>query len=196
MTIRNNPFAALAGLGRRRFLAGSGALLSAGTVAMLAGRPALAAAQRVRQDGDAQSDIRILNTALGAELEAIAAYALGAGSGLLLKPTLELAVQFQGQHREHADVLARTVRKLGGTPVEARARYEFPAEQLRNQNDVLSFAAALERGAVSAYLGAVPLFHERELARAAASILGDEAMHWAILRHALGENPVPEAFVS
>ena len=30
---------------------------------------------------------------------------------------------------------------------------------------------------------------------AAASILGDEAMHWAILRQALGENPVPAAFV-
>ena len=49
---------------------------------------------------------------------------------------------------------------------------------------------------MSAYLGAVPLFGNRDLARAAASILGDEAMHWAILRQALDENPVPEAFVS
>jgi hypothetical protein len=31
---------------------------------------------------------------------------------------------------------------------------------------------------------------------AAASILGDEAMHWAVLRQALGEEPVPAAFVS
>ena len=30
----------------------------------------------------------------------------------------------------------------------------------------------------------------------AASILGDEAMHWAILRNALGEAPVPSAFMS
>jgi len=49
---------------------------------------------------------------------------------------------------------------------------------------------------VSAYLGAVPLFGNRDLAKAAASILGDEAMHWAILRQVLGDNPVPEAFVS
>ena len=48
----------------------------------------------------------------------------------------------------------------------------------------------------SAYLGAVPLFGNRELAKAAASILGDEAMHWAILRNALGEVPVPSAFVA
>ena len=60
----------------------------------------------------------------------------------------------------------------------------------------MSFAAGLEKGAVSAYLGAVPVFGDRELARVAASILGDEAMHWAILRQALGQNPVPDAFVS
>jgi len=61
---------------------------------------------------------------------------------------------------------------------------------------VLRFAAGLEQGAVSAYLGAVPLFGNRDLSKAAASILGDEAMHWAILRQALGENPVPDAFMA
>lgn len=196
MIVRINPFAALEDIGRRRFILGSGALLSASSVALLAGRPALAAEYGKKKGADTQSDIRILNTALGAELEAIAAYGVGAGSGLLQKPALDLALQFQGQHKEHADVLAKTVRKLGGTPVEAKARYEFPTEQLKTQVDVLGFAAGLEKGAVSAYLGAVPLFRERELARAAASILGDEAMHWAVLRQALGENPVPAAFVS
>ena len=195
MIVRINPFAALEDLSRRRFLIGSGAVLSAGTVALLAGRPALAA-EYGKKGGDPQSDIRILNTALGAELEAIAAYGVGAGSGLLQKPVLDLAVQFQGQHKEHADVLAQTIRKLGGKPAEAKSQYEFPTDKLKTQNDVLAFAAGLERGAVSAYLGAMPLFKERELAKAAASILGDEAMHWAILRQALGENPVPTAFVS
>ena len=74
--------------------------------------------------------------------------------------------------------------------------YDFPTEQLKSQEDVLRFAAGLEKGAVSAYLGAVPLFEERELAKAAASILGDEAMHWAVLRQTLGEDPVSVAFVS
>ena len=76
------------------------------------------------------------------------------------------------------------------------ADYHFPTDKLKNQADVLRFAADLERGAVSAYLGAVPLFQSRDLAKASASILGDEAMHWAILRQALGEAPVPDAFVS
>jgi hypothetical protein len=109
---------------------------------------------------------------------------------------LDLAVQFQGHHKEHADLLTKTVRDLGGTPHEAMAQYDFPVDQLNSEADVLRFAAGLEKGAVSAYLGAVPLFQERALAKAAASILGDEAMHWAVLRGALGENPVPVAFVS
>jgi len=97
---------------------------------------------------------------------------------------------------EHADVLAKTIAKLGGRPVAAKAKYDFPVSTLKSQADVLRFAAQLEKGAVSAYLGAVPVFGNRDLSKAAASILGDEAMHWAVLRNALGEAPVPSAFVA
>ena len=176
---------------RRAFLGRSGLLLSGAAVALLAGRDALAKKAGPTKAGDVQ----ILNSALGSELEAIAAYQVGAESGLLQKPVLALAVQFQGHHKAHADVLAGTVRQLGGKPVEARPKYDFPVDKLKTQADVLQFAASLEKGAVSAYLGAVPLFADRQLSRAAASILGDEAMHWAILRQALGEDPVPTAFV-
>lgn len=176
---------------RRLFLGQSGLLLSGAAVALLAGRDALAA-----KEGAGGNDVRILNTALSAELEAIAAYQLGADSGLLQKPVKELALTFQGQHREHADTLAGAIKKLGGTPNKAKDKYDFPTASLKSQADVLRFAAKLEQGAVSAYLGAVPLFQNRDLSHAAASILGDEAMHWAILRNALGEPPVPSAFVS
>ena len=177
---------------RRLFLARSGAALSGAAVALLAGREALAA-----KSGDSKAgDVRILNTALAAELEAVAAYQVGAESNLLQKPVLDLAVQFQGQHKAHADLLEKTIRKLGGKPASAKAKYSFPVETLKNQLDVLRFAAGLEQGAVSAYLGAVPLFATRDLSKAAASILGDEAMHWAVLRQVIGENPVPAAFVS
>ena len=176
---------------RRTMLLQSGAVLSGAAVALLAGRDVLAATS-----GPVAGDVRILNTALAAEYEAIAAYQVGAESGLLQKPVLDLAVTFQGQHKEHADVLAKTVQKLGGTPVTAKAKYEFPVATLKTQADVLNFAAGLEKGAVSAYLGAVPLFENRDLAKAAASILGDEAMHWAVLRQALGMPPVPGAFVA
>ena len=176
---------------RREFLTRSGLVLSGTAVALMAGRDALAkTGGRPTED-----DVKILNTALGAELEAVAAYQVGAESGLLQKPVLDLAVTFQGHHKAHAEVLAATIRKLGGNPVAGKAKYAFPVETLKTQADVLRFAASLEKGAVSAYLGAVPAFGDRELSRAAASILGDEAMHWAILRNALGEVPVPGAFV-
>jgi rubrerythrin len=178
---------------RRGFLhAASGLTLSAGANALLSGREALAKNAKP----SAESDARILNTALAAELEAVAAYQVGAESGLLQKPVLDIAVAFQGHHREHAEVLAKTIAKLGGRPVAAREKYVCPVDKLKTQADVLRFAATLEKGAVSAYLGAVPAFADRDLARAAASILGDEAMHWAVLRHAVGEFPVPSAFVS
>ena len=177
---------------RRAFLGQSCLVLSGAAVALLAGRDALATG--VASSGE--SDARILNSALGAELEAIAAYQVGAESGLLQKPVLDLAVTFQSHHKEHAEVLAKTIAKLGGTPVSAKSKYTFPTDTLKTQNDVLRFAANLEKGAVSAYLGAVPSFKDRELSKAAASILGDEAMHWAVLRQAVGEEPVPAAFVS
>ncbi len=178
--------------GRRALIGQSVRLLSGAAVALLAGRQALAAGSN---DATAQ-DVRILNTALGAELEAVAAYQLAADSGLLQKPVRELALTFQGHHKEHADVLAKTVAKLGGRAVSPKDKYVFPTETLKAQADVLRFAATLEKGAVSAYLGAVPVFGNRDLAKAAASILGDEAMHWAVLRNAVGEAPVPGAFVS
>jgi rubrerythrin len=176
---------------RRRFIGASGALLSGAAVALLARNEALAAGSAADPN-----DVRILNTALGAELEAIAAYQLGADSKLLQKPVLDLALTFQGHHKAHAEVLAKTIEKLGGKPATARPAYDFPTDRLKSQADVLRFAAGLEQGAVSAYLGAVPLFGNRDLAKAAASILGDEAMHWAVLRQALGETPVPSAFMA
>lgn len=193
MSLLITPPASLQDASRRSFLQGSGGLvLSGAAVALLAGCGSLAAASSER----GTSDVSILNTALGAELEAIAAYQVGAESGLLQKPVLDLAVTFQGHHKEHADLLSKTIEKLGGKPVMKKDEYMFPINKLKSQNDVLRFAAGLEEGAVSAYLGAVPLFANRDLAKAAASILGDEAMHWAVLRNALGLSPVPSAFVS
>jgi rubrerythrin len=181
---------------RRSFITGFGiATLSATAIALLGGQDRLAIG-RAAHAATANNDVPILNSALGAEQEAIAAYQVGAESGLLQKPVLALAVQFQGHHKQHADALAKTVKKLGGTPVEPSRSYSFATDKLKTQADVLAFAAGLEKGAVSAYLGAVPILTDRELAKVAASILGDEAMHWAVLRQALGQDPVPVAFVS
>lgn len=182
-------------LPRRRLISATGWALSATAVAMLGGREALAAGAKPSAETTA-ADVRILNSALGAEREAIAAYQVGAESGLLKPDVLKLAVGFQSDHKAHAGALEATVRKLGGEPVAAKTNYSFPTDKLKTQADVLQFAAGLEKGAVSAYLGAVPLFGDRQLAQVAASILGDESMHWAVLLYALGLPPVPVAFMS
>ncbi len=176
---------------RRSFV--QAGLLSAAAVALLGGKDALAA-KKADANGGA-GDIDILNSALAAEQQAIAAYQVGADSGLLTPAVKSLALEFQGHHKAHADLLAATVNKLGGKAAVAKSKYDFPTDKLKTQADVLRFAAGLEKGAVSAYVGAVPKFGDRELSHAAATILGDEAMHWAVLRNALGEAPVPAAFV-
>jgi rubrerythrin len=179
---------------RRSFLGTSG-VLSATAVALLAGRPALAQGMT----SDPAHDIAILNVALGLEHEAINAYQLGAGSGLLQKPVLETAVRFQDHHKGHRDALVATLQKLGGTPVMAMSLQDYAraldAQKLKNQADVLALAARLELGATNAYLGVIPAFADRELAHVAARLAADEAMHFTVLNSALGK-PVPVAALS
>jgi rubrerythrin len=187
-----NPITAPAS--RRGFLRTGGAL-SATAVALLAGRDALAAGMQ----GDLSKDVSILNVALGLEHEAISAYQLGAGSGLLQKPVLDIALQFQGHHKAHRDALIATIQKLGGQPVAEQKIEAYAlalnAASLKNQADVLSLAARLELGATNAYLGVIPAFGNRELAKVAARLAADETMHFTILNNALGR-PLPAGALS
>jgi hypothetical protein len=114
-----------------------GGVLSPTAVALL-GATGLYGGQKEKDDS-AASDANILNTALGGEFGAVAAYQLAADSGLLQKPVLEIAMQFQGQHKAHADLLTKTVKTLGGQPAEPKKTvdYKFPIETLKTQTDVL-----------------------------------------------------------
>jgi bacterioferritin (cytochrome b1) len=178
---------------RTLLVRGTQAVLSAGAIAILAGCESMASSKQASA-ASASNDVQVLNTALGLEYEGIAAYRVGAESGLLTQPVLGVAVKFQDHHKKHADLLASTVKKLGGSPVMPKARYDFPTGNLKTQEDVLRFAAGLEQGAAQAYYGAVPVFANKDLSAAAASIMADEAMHWAVLRNALGEDPIPTPF--
>lgn len=172
---------------RRKFLHASGmATLSAGAVLLLSGREVSAAASK----GDLASDIGILNVALGLEHQGINAYTLGAKSGLLQKPVLEIAIKFQADHKVHRDVLIDAIRKLGGQPVEEKSMETYAralnADLLKTQEDVLKLALSLELGATNAYLGVIPAFKERAFCQVAARLAADEVAHWAVLNNALG----------
>ncbi len=170
---------------RRSFMQKSSAL-SAVAVALLAGKDAMAQGM----SGDASKDIAILNVALGLEHEAINAYQLGAGSGLLQKPVLDVAVTFQGNHKAHRDALIATIQKMGGTPVAEKKLDDYAkalkADTLRNQADVLDLAARLELGAINAYLGVIPSLGSKDLGKVAARLAADETMHFTVLNSALG----------
>ena len=177
----------------RRIFMGRTGTLSA--VALLAGKDALAQGM----GGDMSKDVSILNVALGLEHEAINAYQLGAGSGLLQKPVLDIALQFQGHHKGHRDALIATIQKMGGMPVAEKKLDDYAtalkADTLRNQADVLDLAARLELGATNAYLGVIPAFGSKDLGKVAARLAADETMHFTVLTSALGR-PLPAGALS
>ena len=185
---------------RRKFLNGVGKMtLSATAVALIAGRETLAAGKGKSMAASPSQDVTILNVALGLEHEAIGAYQIGAESGLLEKPVLEVAILFQSQHKGHRDALAKAVQKLGGTPVETKSLEAYMTAlnvaSIKSQKDVLTLAARLERGAANAYLGVIPSFTDPTLAQVAGRLAADETMHWTVLAQALGQ-PLPTGALS
>lgn len=195
--------AALAVPSRRRFITGVGqATLSATAVALIVGCQSQAASKAEGQmaaASDPAADAAILNVALGLEHEAIAAYQLGAESGLLQPAVLEVAVGFQGHHKQHRDALIGAIQQLGGTPVAAKSNADYAkalnAGALKNQADVLDLAARLELGATNAYLSVIPAFTDSTFSQIAGRLAADETLHWTVLTSALGR-PLPQDALS
>jgi len=188
--------------GRRNFLGQLGtATLSAGAVALIAGCESMAGGTGASYSAAAnpKKDVGLLNYALGLEHEAIDIYQIAAETGLLTKPVLGVAVQFQGHHKAHRDALAATVRQLGGAPVAAKSRAYYLGRikqyKLRNQRDILELAYKLEGIAANEYIKAIPAFTNSALAKVAGRLVADETMHWTTYAQALGK-PLPQAGLS
>ncbi len=120
-TLSGTPASFSSSIASRRAFMGRTGTLSAVAVALLAGQDAMAQGM----SADTSKDVGILNVALGLEHEAINAYQLGAGSGLLQKGVLDVAVRFQSDHKAHRDALVATIQKLGGTPVMEKKLEEY-----------------------------------------------------------------------
>lgn len=175
-------------IGRRNFLAT--ASLSAAGLAALAGVASPAHA-RGQDAAVAEQDAALLNAAIALEHEGIAAYTIAAGSGLLTPQVLKVGIQFKGHHEQHNVDLSAAVRRLGGTPVEARSLAEYGEElgaaSLKTQEDVLRLALKLERGAANAYIGLVGPIGTNDLQVLVARLAADEAAHAVAFMAALGE---------
>lgn len=148
--------------------------------------------------GKSNKDIEILNKGLEAERFAVAAYELAAGTGLLSEGVIAVAKTFQSHHGQHAHKLHETIISLGGEPIKPLSQEEYAKKLppgLIDEKTIVHYALTLEKGATITYLNAIPEIENPKLAQAAASILGDEAMHWAALRNALGLATVHISFI-
>lgn len=176
---------------------GGSALLSVAAVGILADQ---STAFAMGKAGAATAgDIDILNVALALEHEAIEAYQIGAESGLLQKPVLNVAVLFQGHHKAHRDALVGAIRQLGGKPAAPKSRAEYASglevSKIKGQADILRLAQRLEKGAANAYLGVIPSFGSKELAQVSGKLASDETAHWALLSQVLGDALPASPFV-
>ncbi len=185
------------GISRRKFLAGSGAAIGGAALFGAATfSPAHAAGYSIATSTLSQlnSDMDILMFALTLEHIEDAAYRAVNASGLLSGKVAEYFKTF-GEH-EHAHVVALTdvITKLGGTPVQEQASYNFP--KLGSQDEVVAFFAQVEELGAGAYLGAAPLLQDKALLGAAASIHDVEAQHASTLRAVMGDAEPSPAFGS
>ena len=160
--------------GRRAFLIASAAALP-GCASL--GPPPLPEPSR-------KADLGILSGLLSLERQAIAAYR--ALEAALPEDARARASAFRGEHQRHAELLVAHLQRLGGAlpPEAGPSSLTAPTAEA-----ALRRLAAEERGLAAAYLGAVPALAERDLSRAAASVLAVETMHLSHWRWSLGEPP-------
>jgi hypothetical protein len=168
-------------------------LLGFGTAAVVFGPSLLWSCAAAAAAAD-PADIATLNAAIEIERAGIKAYADAAATHLLSPPVLALAGGFLADHTAHRDALIGVVRAAGATPSIRLAPIVYPP--LIVERDVVVFANAVELKAASTYLSTISELRDRNLAAIAASILGVETTHVALLSQALGTKTYPSGFVT
>jgi rubrerythrin len=142
------------------------------------------------------ADLGFLRSAISLERAAIAAYRVG--EPLLRPDARRRARRIVEQEQEHIRVLAEGVRSLRGElpQVQPEEVYRRGFPRLRDQHDVLRFAADLERIQLRRYGDGLPDLYRPELRRHVASIMAVEAEHLAVVLGIAGLPQTPEAFVT
>jgi len=136
------------------------------------------------------SDIDILQFALTLEHLEANMYASMLATNLLTGKEQTYFTSFGGHEAAHVKALTDTLTKLGANPVQANAKYNFPAFDSREA--ILNFAKTAEDIGVGAYQGAAAAITNKAILAAAGSIVQVEARHAAIVNLLLGLDPVPQ----
>lgn len=183
MNVKSNK-STLNGMSRRGFMRMSAATLVAS--ALLNTWPTTGVA--FAQSGN--TDLDILNYALTLEHLESRAYQDVNNINLLTGKARDYFLRFGDQEAAHVVALTGTITKLGGTPVRAQEKYNWPTFQ--NADDVLNYFQTIEELGAAAYLGQAPNIQNKDLLTAAVSIHNVEGQHAAVLSDLVGKPPVPD----
>ena len=131
-----------------------------------------------------ETDIAILNAALGLEHEAIGLYADALSRNLIPSGLREYAVEFKGAHEGHRDTQVDILRERGVTAV-APHRID-PIREAAAGDAVIRRLLSVEAAAEAAYLRLIGHIRTNDYLLSAGFIVVDEARHQTIWRRALG----------
>lgn len=196
----DNDGMAQAATSRRKFLAGSAALLASGALMAVPG------VAKAHTTNSGVSDVDILNYALTLErLEAnfyrrvlnwygearFESSDFFDGLGDYIRRRSYQNFQRISDHEDtHVQTLVDVIRSLGGTPVPV-AEYNFGIKSVAN---AIQTAQVLENTGVKAYAGAIAHIEAAELLTASATIATVEARHASYLNLLNRAVPFPNAF--
>ncbi len=137
-------------------------------------------------DNDNEGDLKVLNYALTLEFLEADFYKQVIASGLVKDAkVVTIAKKFGSTEQEHVDALIATIKKLGGTPVDAPATNFGPTLD-KGLMAVLETAADVENLGAAAYLGQAGNIKNKEVLAAALAIHTVEARHAAALNILVG----------
>ena len=131
-----------------------------------------------------ETDIAILNAALGLEHEAIGVYADALARNLVPSGLRDFAVEFKGAHEGHRDTQVEILRERGVTAVGPHK--VDPIREATAGDAVLRRLLSVENAAESAYLRLIGQIRTNDYLLSAGFIVVDEARHQTIWRRALG----------
>ncbi|MBE1467381.1 ferritin-like domain-containing protein [Kibdelosporangium phytohabitans] len=136
------------------------------------------------QAKDFSNDLEVLNYALTLEYLEAAFYVQGNKAVQLSAEDAKYLQQIQADEESHVATLTATIKKLGGTPVEA-PKVNFGAA-FTDRASYLKTSHTFENVGVGAYLGAAGFVKDKSILQAAAGIFGVEARHAAVVGNLLG----------
>lgn len=131
-----------------------------------------------------ETDIAILQAALGLEHEAIGIYADALSRNLVPAGLRDYAIEFKGAHEGHRDTQVEILRERG---VAAVAPHKVdPLRESTAGDAVVRRLLSVEAAAESAYLRLIGQIRTNDYLLSAGFIVVDEARHQTIWRRALG----------